>query len=65
MVIPFDGQAAYVGWMSQGCSVQQGHEDLVLRITAGQVRDRHRIAVILGRGGPHWLSASPMSSALN
>jgi len=37
----------------------------VLRITAGQVRDRHRIPVILGRGGPHYLSASPMSSALN
>lgn len=37
----------------------------VLRITAGQVRDHYRIPVILGRSGPHYQSASPMSSALN
>jgi putative transposase len=29
MVIPFDGQAAYMGRTSQGCSVQQGHKDLL------------------------------------
>ena len=37
MVIPFDGQAAYVGWASQGCSVQQGHEDL-LQARRGEVQ---------------------------
>jgi hypothetical protein len=37
----------------------------VLRITAGQVKDHYRIPVILGRRGRHYLSASPMSSAVN
>src|SRR6266702_1384266 len=37
MVIPFDGQAAYMGWTSQGCSVQQGHEDL-LQAGRGEVQ---------------------------
>jgi hypothetical protein len=33
----------------------------VLNITAGQVRDHYRIPVILGRRGPHYLSAPPRS----
>jgi hypothetical protein len=37
MVIPFDGQAAYVGRTSQGCSVQQGHKDL-LQAGRGEVQ---------------------------
>src|SRR5450755_36620 len=37
IVIPFDGQAAYVGWTPQGCSAQQGHEDL-LRAGRGEVQ---------------------------
>jgi len=55
-------------WRSPSLRPITGRPDAfrsVLRITTGQVRDRHRIPVILGRRRPHYLSASPMSSALN
>jgi hypothetical protein len=56
MVIPFDVQAAYVGWTSQGvrCSrvmrafSRQGAAKGVSRLTAETVRGPHRIPVIPG-----------------